>query len=243
MALFKKKGADGVINTEGWMMSYADMATVLLAMFIVLSTLGKDQTGVSLQRGLESWRDSRHSFGLSGAFQTSSRVFQNEALSPQYTLQEDEPATDGGGPDKDEGPRSIDGEHEGLQRFLQEMDRQFKVEKLPRVVGSATVDFYDKLGDAPPYLTAKQAEVVNQAMPLLDRGNYRILLIVWATMPSDSAWLRAGEQARLVADEIATEGRLSAEARGRLVAIGQPWRYAGFERPVLSLLIARTEKP
>lgn len=242
MALFKKKNADGTVNTEGWMMSYADMATVLLSMFIVLSTLGKDQTGVSLQKGLESWRDSRHTFGLSGAFQTSSRVWQREAMAPQYAHQDDDPA-DGTGPDKPEAPRSIDGEHERLQRFLHEMDRQFKVEKLPRVVGSATVDFYDKLGDRPPYLTAKQAEVVYQALPLLERGNYRVLLIVWATTPSDTAWARAGDQARLAADEVARAGRLNAEARARLVAVGQPWRYAGFERPVLSLMIARTEKP
>ena len=94
------------------------------------------------------------------------------------------------------------------------MDRQFKVDKLPRVVGSATVDFYDKLRDAPPYLTAKEVEVVNQTLPLLDRGNYRILLIVWATTPSDSAWARAGDQARLVADSIAQTNHMSATARG-----------------------------
>ncbi len=190
----KKKGAEGAINTEGWMMSYADMATVLLAMFIVLSTLGKDQTGVSLQKGLESWRDSRASFGLSGAFQTSSHVFQQEAMAPNYGLEQDKPADNGTGPDDKEGQRSRDAEQEGLQRFLQEMDRQFKVDKLPRVVGSATVDFFDKLGDAPPYLTAKEIEVVDQTLPLLDRGNYRILLIVWATTPSDTAWARAGDQ-------------------------------------------------
>jgi len=243
MVLFKKKGAEGGINTEGWMMSYADMATVLLAMFIVLSTLGKDQTGVSLQKGLESWRDSRASFGLSGAFQTSSRVVQLDAMAPQYVLAEDNPPAEGAGPDKHEGQRSTDAEQERLQRFLQEMDRQFKVEKLPRVVGSATVDFYDKLGDAPPYLTAKQAEVLNQALPLLDRGNHRILLIVWATMPNESAWARAGDQARLVADELARSHQLSAAARGQLVPLGQPWRYAGYERPVMSLVIARTDKP
>ena len=99
----KKKGAEGAINTEGWMMSYADMATVLLAMFIVLSTLGKDQTGVSLQRGLESWRDSRASFGLSGAFQTSSQVFQQDAVAPHYVLESDSPPDGGEGPDKGAG--------------------------------------------------------------------------------------------------------------------------------------------
>ena len=240
----KKKGDDGAINTEGWMMSYADMATVLLAMFIVLSTLGKDQTGISLQKGLESWRDSRHTFGLGGAFQTSSQVFQRDAVSPHYAHGEDgDPEPNADGPDREDGPRSIDGEQERLQRFLQEMDRQFQVEKLPRVTGSATVDFYDKLGSGPPYLSPKEAEVVHQMLPLLQHGNYRIVLIVWATMPSDSAWIRAGDQARMVADDIARSARLSADARSRLVPVGQPWRYPNFERPIMSLVIARTEKP
>jgi len=170
MFIFRKKQAERGINVEGWMMSYADMATVLLAMFIVLSTLGKDQTGVSLQKGLESWRDSRHTFGLGGAFQTSSRVFQKEAMSPQYAHGEDgEPEPQGRGPDREDPTRSIDGEQERLQRFLHEMDRQFKVEKLPRVAGNATVDFFDKLAGSAPYLTRKQSEIVQQVLPLLER--------------------------------------------------------------------------
>jgi hypothetical protein len=245
MALFRKKAADGAVNTEGWMMSYADMATVLLAMFIVLSTLSKDQTGVSLQKGLESWRDSRQTFGLGGIFSTSSQVVPKREMAPRFVSAEPEPDPDhrGSGPDAENGPRSIDPEHERLQRFLGEMDRQFKVQKLPRVAGSATVDFYDRLTASPPYLTAKQAEVVWQVLPLLGRGNYRVLLIVWATMPSDTAWVRAAVQAHQVADAVAAAAGLDAEARGRLVAAGQPWRYAGFERPVLSLVIARTEAP
>jgi hypothetical protein len=113
MAHAKKKGGADAINTEGWMMSYADMATVLLAMFIVLSTLGQDQTGVNLQKGLESWRDSRHTFGLGGAFQTSSNVIQHEAVGPNYALQEDgDVGQNGAGPHPEETTSSIDGEHE-----------------------------------------------------------------------------------------------------------------------------------
>jgi hypothetical protein len=76
-----------------------------------------------------------------------------------------------------------------------------------QVAGTATVDFYDRHGAGPPYLTAKQDEVVQQALPLLDRGNSRILLIVRATMPSDGARARAAEEARRVADDIARTER------------------------------------
>ncbi len=69
--LRRRKSADSHINTEGWMMSYADMATILLAMFIVLSTLGKDQSGVNLYNGTGSFRKALDSFGLPGAFSSS----------------------------------------------------------------------------------------------------------------------------------------------------------------------------
>src|SRR5437764_5547606 len=91
----RRKRSDSKINTEGWMMSYADMATILLAMFIVLSTLGKDQTGASLQKGLESWRESRQMFGLDGVFQTSGQPNRFSSASPRYML--DPEAIDGEG--------------------------------------------------------------------------------------------------------------------------------------------------
>src|SRR5947209_7064065 len=84
MARARKKAGDSPINTEGWMMSYADMATILLAMFIVLSTLGKDQTGVNLHNGTGSFRQALDAFGLPGLFSTSSRVIPLETASPRY---------------------------------------------------------------------------------------------------------------------------------------------------------------
>ena len=135
-------------------------------------------------------------------------------MSPHYAHGDDrDPEPDGHGPDDTDGPRSIDGEQERLQRFLHEMDRQFEVDKLPRVEGSATVDFYDKLGSSPPYLSPKETEVVHQMLPLLQQGDYRIVLVVWATMPSDSAWTCAADQARLIVDDIVRSAHLSADAR------------------------------
>src|SRR4051794_37209797 len=82
-----RKKALAAINTEGWMMSYADMATILLAMFIVLSTLGKDQTGASLQKGLESWRETHQNFGLPGIFNTSDRPGGLGSTGPHYNVE------------------------------------------------------------------------------------------------------------------------------------------------------------
>ena len=83
--------------------------------------------------------------------------------------------------------------------------------------------------------------MVSQVLPLLRRPDYRVTLVVWATMPSDSAWLRAVRQAGQIAEELADETQLPPEARARLVAVGQPWHHVHFDRPVISLTITKTQ--
>jgi hypothetical protein len=229
----RRKNADSKINTEGWMMSYADMATILLAMFIVLSTLGKDQTGASLQKGLESWRESRQFFGLDGMFKESGQVAQLGAPGPHYPFPPD---------DDNDGDPSQDGETARLERFLDQMSRQFDLDKLPKAAGQATVDFFDPLHSQAPLLTAKHIERLSPVLRLLHRPEYRATLVVWATMPSDPAWTRAAEQAAELSHELLDLANLDPAARSHLLAVGQSWRYRNYQRPVFSLVITRLEK-
>ncbi|MBI3408777.1 MAG: hypothetical protein HY040_10510 [Planctomycetes bacterium] len=230
----KRKKHTAKVNTEGWMMSYADMATILLAMFIVLSTLGKDQTGASLQRGLESWKESRQFFGLPGFFSQSSQQVQMETRGPRYAVPDDELADP-----SDDQAATIDAEMEKLQRFLKNPGSEDGLSKLPAVRGQATLDFFEPLNARPPLLTAKHRERLNQIVPLLGKENYSITLIDWATMPVDSAITRAAEQANEIAKELQS-GNAQVGSR-RLSAIGQPWRYAFYQRPVFSVTIRRLE--
>ena len=139
--------------------------------------------------------------------------------------------------------RIIDIEEEELQHFLGEMNRQFQVEKLPRARGQAVVDFYERLNKKSPYLPAKYMEVIGQVVPLLRRSHCQVSVVVWATTPSDSAWIRAVNEARAVVEEVTAVARLDATERARLAPLGQPWRYANIRRPILSLIITQTEPP
>lgn len=231
----RKRVALGSVNAEGWMMSYADMVTILLALFIVLSTLGKDQTGVNLNKGIESYRRVRDAFGLPGWFSNSSQVTPKDAVNARYNNPDDPDFHD------DLNLRSIDGEEEQFQRFLSEMDRHFRVEKLPLVSGEATLDIFDPLRASPPSLPPKALETVNQIVGILHRSNYQVYVVVWAATPSDSAWTRAVNQAQRLVDEIARDADLDALARARLLPMGQPWLYSAYQRPVLSLRIVKLE--
>src|SRR5271163_4367944 len=108
----RRKVEEGGINTNAWMMSYADMATTLLAMFIVLSTMGKDQTGISLYNGTGSFINAQESFGLPSFFSTSSKIIPLQESGAHYQLTPPDDATPGqGGTEGEDGKsRIIDGE-------------------------------------------------------------------------------------------------------------------------------------
>jgi hypothetical protein len=235
----KRKRGEGHINTEGWMMSYADMATILLAMFIVLSTLGKDQTGISFANGTGSFVNAMNSFGLSGLFNTSAKPIALNNPAPHYLYQprDEEGEGDTRGNDR---RRVIDGEEERLQRFLQELGRQFPVERRPRQIGQVIIDLYEPLHKKAPYLGPRHTEVLDQVRPLLERAGFRLYLVVWTPTPTASAWARAAGQAQLAADEFITTSGLQPAAIQRLVPIAQPWRYRDIRRPVLSLVVVKT---
>jgi hypothetical protein len=236
----KRGAADGHVNTEGWMMSYADMATTLLAMFIVLSTMGKDQTGVSLYNGTGSFFHALDTLGLGGNFTSSARSIQFDSYGPKYQLK-----GEGGARSKkltpEEQQRIIDAENNRMQRFLNEFERQFRVDKLPHVIGQASIDIYDSFDSKPPYLTAKQYDVITGIQTVFRESNYRVFLIVWAPTPTESAWTRAATEARVAVQNIAETLELSQGARERLLPFAQTWRYVDVRRPVMTLLIARTD--
>jgi hypothetical protein len=231
----------GKINTHAWMLSYADMATILLAMFIVLSTLGKDQTGVSLQRATGSFANALRSYGLPGLFSSSPNPMPLAGPMPRYLYAPSDSSLDRSNPVDPRPKRVIDGDEENLQRFLEEIQRQFSCVRRPRPAGQVIIDLYQPLQKSPPYLMPRHNQALLQIAPLLQRSNYRLDLVVWAATPSPTAWTRAINQAVLAAEEFAAGAGLDEEARGRLMPLGQPWRYRDVRRPVMSLVLTRQE--
>ncbi len=230
----KRKLGGSVINVEGWMMSYADMATILLAMFIVLSTLGKDQTGASLNKGLESWRESRQFFGLDGLLPNSKRVQAFNEYHPYYAVEQ--PDTDGPRVDQ-----TSAGEEATLQSLQKEFDRRFNMEKAAPLLGRASLDFFDPLNARAPYLNAKHQPTLAQLTPYLLRADYEAMLVVWAPTPSESAMKRTLETATILAGEI--RACLPPDAHPVLTSVAQTWNDPVNQRPVFSLTLSRVKRP
>jgi hypothetical protein len=60
-------------------------------------------------------------------------------------------------------------------------------------------------------------------------------------MPSESALTRAADQAFRVSEELRTKVALPAESWRRFDAVCQTWRYRDHQRPVLSLIVTKSE--
>lgn len=250
----KKGGHGGGPDANAWMMSYADMATILLAMFIVLSTFAQDQSGISLYYGTGSFRAAVTSFGLPGLTSNSSQVVPLKAPGPQHTLPSQ--GADAAGPsphnarDLERGsgssgsasPRIIDAEEENFQNFLKDMDRNFPTAKQPRSGRQTSLDFFDKPEKAPPYLTDSQREQIAPLLALVRRSNnYRMQLIIWAGTPRDTAIARSANQAADIVADLAANAGLDADARKRFIAVGQSWPYSDVQRPAMSVVVTRTD--
>ncbi|HWG43745.1 MAG TPA: flagellar motor protein MotB [Gemmataceae bacterium] len=237
--LFGRKRTGSRINTDGWMMSYADMATILLAMFIVLSTLGKDQTGINLANGTGSFVNSLNSFGMAGLFDSAAHPIPTNNPTPHYLYNPHEDENQVEHPGAGDQLRLIDGEEEHLQHFLQELHRQLPVERTSRSAGQVNIDLYEPLRKGAPYLTPRHVEMLEQIRPLLERPGFRVHLVVWTPTPTLSAWTRAATQAHHATAEFAAASQLSPAAAERLIPLAQPWRYRDIRRPILSLIVVK----
>lgn len=233
MSRIKKQAEEKKVNVNGWMVSYADMVTILLAMFIALSALTRDQTGLTFLAGTGSFRDRIKSFGIPGFMPNSSHVIQHHADGPLYSIEEEDP------PVKDplNLERIIDGDQERLKRFLRSLRSEHALGKLPSVTGETSVDFYTPLRNQPPMLGPEHEAKLTSVLSLLVQQDYRIHVVVWAGSPGESACIKAVEKAIALREEIGNLGGLDEVAKRRLLAVGRSWLYRDIRRPYFSLVI------
>lgn len=238
----KKKEAAGGFG-DIWLISYADMITTMLVVFVALTSLSmKDQTGALLTDALGHFVDAQDAFGGPSDFPPSGRAMQLTTMNPAYPVADVKPGEKKGSySPQQEGPtRVLDGEEQRMTQFLDEMKRRMRYEKLTPDVARAALDFYQPVRKHAPYLESTHMDALQQIVPLLHHKEYRVYVVRWATSPKEKAWERAAEQSRLYADEIAEVFQLDEEVRSRLIPVGRPWWYPGFPRPELSFVVTKT---
>lgn len=229
----------------GYLVSFGDTMTALLAFFIVLNSLAEEQTGANLHSGTGSFIRTLNSFGLSGIIdgKQSRLSFQMNARSPLYFVpdpEEREPENDPTGPDDDsDESRVIDRESEQFQRFLDEIKRLTPPKKERDVDGEVSFDILGKLPQKGSPMTRDVKNAVANIGAMLRKTDYSMQITVWATTPSQTAWTRAVRQAADLRTESIQLLRLTPEQQARVTASGRTWISSDVERPAVSITLRR----
>jgi len=229
----------------GYLVSFGDTMTALLAFFIVLNSLAEEQTGANLHSGTGSFIRTLDSFGLNGIIdrKQSRLAFQMNARSPLYfveDLKDHEPEKNPSGPDDDSDTgRVIDREREQFQRFLDEIKRLTPPEKERDVDGEVSFDVLGKLPLSGSPMTDKVRNAISRVGAMLRKTDYSLQITVWATTPSQSAWTRAVRQAEDLRTETIRMLRLPPSQQSRISACGRTWISSDVERPAVSVTLRR----
>lgn len=233
----------------GYLVSFGDTMTALLAFFIVLNSLAEEQTGANLHAGTGSFVQTLSSMGLPGLLDTkrSENAFQHSEPSPLYMVADPDnrpPEKNGTGPDDDDdGGRVLDRQREDFNRFLQEIRRLSPLRAEPGVAGQVSFDILGTLPRDGSLLTDTVRETLNGISPQLRQADYAVEIIVWATTPSQSAWTRAVEQAARLRVEAVQYMQLSPEQQRRVTAVGRSWISSDIKRPAASINLRRLKNP
>jgi len=221
--------------------------TTLLAFFIVLCSMAEDQTGMNLYVGTGSFLKTIQAGGLpvSHSEIKSDKLIHHKDTSPLYSLgddgEQDDPQKGRHGPD--EAPNDVpskDREKEAFQRFLTEMNRIADMDQEETFRGETTFDFFEPLSPKPPHLPSNYGQIMAQVVPLLRQPTHHVELVVWAPTPFESARKRTTLQASQIVEALIQEAGLRDNEARRFIGTGRTWPYRKVKRPILSLVVRRT---
>ncbi len=240
MAKRKKIESSGPNN--GYLISFGDTMTALLAFFIVLNSLATEQTGAKLHSGTGSFVQIGKSHGAPGMFPSGNSRFpmSMQESSPIYAVGDDstESDTTGLGPDDDADTIWVrDRMMEEYDRFLLELERISKVSPDQKINGEVAFDRMQALPSPEEPLDEAMREQLMQILPLLLTGRYELDVVVWATTPSDSAWRRAAAQAHEIRTRVLEFLQLHGEDAARVHCCARPWFSSTIKRPSMSLQV------
>ena len=250
MARKKRPAPTGASNA--YLVSFGDTMTALLAFFIVLLSLAKEQTGANLHSGTGSFIQAINSFGLPGTLHTgrTNQPFQKTDVGPLYIVgaADDSKLNNvAKGPDEENNrERVVQRELEEFQRYLHEMEFSFSVKEVNETAHTTVFDLFDKLrfdDKAASILPDSAWTTLDSASRLMLDERYQIEVVVWATNPGARAMKRATLAAYSIQEEVESRYELTPSQSVRFRFMGKSWMYSHEKRPIISIAVSKMLSP
>lgn len=234
--------------SQAYLLSFGDCMTALLAFFIVLNSMAKEQTGANLYSGTGSFNAALNSHGMTGVFPAnkSRNVMQMNDVAPMYMVgdPEQEDAGTGVGPDEnDDDGRILDREKEQFSRFLEEAQRMSSIQEEPGVEAEVSLDVMAPIPQSGSLISAELQKTLAQVRPVFRKPDRMLEITVWATTPSQTAWSRAARQATEIRKEAIKFLKLDDSQELRITASGRTWISSTVKRPSVSVVLRRIDSP
>lgn len=244
----KKKKLEASVPSKAYLVSFGDTMTALLAFFIVLNSLAKEQTGANMYSGTGSFVTAFSSSGLPGEHSgnRSRDMIQQESQKPIYALAENldkNPDQTGKvGPDESGRDRVKDRGKEQFQKFLSEVESTFGIQDQAPVENQTVVDAFGPIIDLKGKLSRETIELLSDAIAKFRKPNTNLEVIVWANMPSKDSLQRKLKVSERLRAEVEKAFWLSPTQRTRIKYRVKPWLFSDAKRPTISVVFSTTSQ-
>ncbi len=242
----KRKKLEPSVPSKAYLVSFGDTMTALLAFFIVLNSLAKEQTGANMHSGTGSFVNAFSSAGQPGHLsgERSSEVLQQNSQAPIYALaenMEDKSDKNIGPDDEDELTRVIDRDKEQFQKFLAELDSQLDLSALPKIKNQVVFDSFEPPDRETGKLSFHAVKLISQAVTKLREPNMTMEIVLWADIPNASGLKRKMDKSIEVRKEVESSFWMKANQKTRIKYRVKPWLFADAKRPYLSIILAEVK--
>lgn len=245
----KKKALEPSVPSKAYLVSFGDTMTALLAFFIVLNSLAKEQTGANMYSGTGSFVSAFSNSGLPGTYSgnRSKDMLQQESQMPVYALAENldkNPDQTGNvGPDEDGTKQRIkDRQKDQFQKFLSEIESSFGLEDQSPVEGQTVVDAFGPIINLNGETSRQTLELLSDAVAKMRSPDTNLEVIVWANMPSKTALDQKLKISERLRGEVEGVFWLSPAQRTRIKYRVKPWLFSDAKRPTVSVVYSKTGK-
>ncbi|MFN3191420.1 MAG: flagellar motor protein MotB [Aureliella sp.] len=240
----KKKPLEPSVPSKAYLVSFGDTMTALLAFFIVLNSLAKEQTGANMHSGTGSFVKAFSKSGVPGvnSGNRSKDMIQQESQKPIYALAENMDAEGKVGPDDEEAKeRVLDRDKEQFQKFLTDIESKFGIQSSERFTNQTVFDSFEPVKPPSGGISRHAIQLMSDAISKLRKPSTNIEVVIWANMPSPidmEKQLKLSEEFR---ERIEGIFWLKEGDKNRIRYRVKPWLFSDAKRPVLSVILSEAQ--
>jgi flagellar motor protein MotB len=240
----KKRKLEPSVPSKAYLVSFGDTMTALLAFFIVLNSLAKEQTGANMYSGTGSFVSAFTNSGSPGDLtgNRSRDVLQQKQQKPLYALAENLDQNDlrVGPDDTDENQRILDRDQEQFQKFLSEIERQFGLKSNLPIQSQTVFDSFQPWDRKTDSMSTHAIQLLSGLISKLRQPDTSLEIIIWATMPSKRNLEQQLAKSIELRSHVEQVFWLKPSEKKRIRYSVKPWLFADAKRPVLSVVYSKS---